>query len=165
MIDCSFTQDYQRRYTLGTGTQPNHYFRWEFSSLFNATFFIGISTIYWSHSMLLRVIDIIDVKELFIQKENSHGVLFSKICSNPICKFFSVWSFEHWKAMVRLLSYRNVALNRFLLFVEYFSRKHQAPSIIFELIFFSLGVSGVLPFEYCPSFLRNVDHLVDLTVW
>ena len=38
MIECSFIQDYQERYTLGTDTQLNHYFRWEFSSLLNGTF-------------------------------------------------------------------------------------------------------------------------------
>ena len=66
--------------------------------------------------------------------------------------------------MVRLLSYRDVVLDDFSLFAEHFSRKYEGPSIVFELILFSLGVNDVLLFEYCPSFLRNVDHLVDLTI-
>ena len=79
-------------------------------------FFIGISTIYCPHSDHFESYrDIINVKELLIRKENSHGVLFSKICSNPICKCFSVWSFEHRKAMVRLLSYRDVAPRSFFI--------------------------------------------------
>ena len=88
MINCSFIHDYQRHYTLGTGTQPNHYFRWEFSSLLNATFYIGISTIYYLHPIILRVIDTINVNELFIRKENSQNVFFSKVCSNSVCRFF-----------------------------------------------------------------------------
>ena len=165
MIDCSFIENHQRHYALGTDTQSNHYFLWKFSSLLNATFFIGISTTYCPHSIVLIIVEPINVKKFLVWKENSHSFFFSKIYSNPIWKCFLVWSFDHWKAMVRLLSYRNVALNRFSLFAEHFSRKYEGLSIVFELILFSLGVNGVLPFEYCPSFLRNVDQLVDLTIW
>ena len=66
--------------------------------------------------------------------------------------------------MVRLLSYRDVTLDLFPLFAEHFSRKYQAPLLVFELILFFFCVNGVLPFEYCPMFLRKVDHLVDLTI-
>ena len=88
MIDCHFIENHQRRYAVETGTQPNHYFLWKFSSVLNATFLIDTSTIYCPHSIVLRIIDIINVKKFLIRKENSHSVLFSKICSIPICKFF-----------------------------------------------------------------------------
>ena len=103
--------------------------------------------------------------KFLIWKENSHLFFFSKNLFEPNLQIFFVWSSVHWKAMLRLLSYKNVALNRFSLFLEHFSRKFEGPSIVFELILFSLGVNGVLPFEYCLSFLGNVDHLVDLTIW
>ena len=46
MIDCSFIQDYQRRYTLGTQT-PNQTITFDgnFRLCLMPTFFIGISTI------------------------------------------------------------------------------------------------------------------------
>ena len=49
MIDRSIIQDHQGCDTLGAGAQPHHYFLWKLSSPLNATFFIGISTIYWPH--------------------------------------------------------------------------------------------------------------------
>jgi hypothetical protein len=46
------------------------------------------STIGCPHSIILRVVDTIDVKKILIRKENSYGFFFSKICSNPGCDFF-----------------------------------------------------------------------------
>ena len=148
MIDCSFIENHQRHYALGTDTQPNHYFLCKFSPLLNATLLIGISTTYCPHSIVLIIVEPINVKKFLIWKENSHSFFYLKICSNPICKCFSVWSFDHWKAMLRLLSYRSVVLNRFSLFAEHFSRKYEGPPRVFELMLFSLDVNGVLPFEY-----------------
>ena len=51
-------------------------------------FCIGISTIYYLHLVILRVIDTIDVKDLLNLKENFHDVFFSKTCSKSVCKFF-----------------------------------------------------------------------------
>ena len=68
MIDCFFTENHQRCYALGTGTQPNHYFLWKRLSLLNATVFIGISTIYCPHSIVLRIIDTINVKNFSSEK-------------------------------------------------------------------------------------------------
>ena len=103
MIDCSFIDDYQGRYALGTGTQPHHYFFWVLSSLLNATFSVSVSTIDCPHSITLKIIDIIDVKILLNWKEDFHLVLFSDICSNPICKFFPLdpviigkWGFHYF---------------------------------------------------------------------
>ena len=39
MIVSSFIQNHQRRYALGTGTQPNYYFLGKILSLLNATLF------------------------------------------------------------------------------------------------------------------------------
>ena len=70
-IDCSFVQDYQRRYILKTGAQPNHYFRCEFLSLLNAIFFIDITTIYCPHPIVyLRVRDLVNVEKLLIRNED-----------------------------------------------------------------------------------------------
>ena len=88
MIDRSIIQDYQGCDTLGADAQPHHYVLWKLASLLNATVFIGISTIYCPHSVILRVIDTINVEKFLVRKENSHGFLFSKIVSNPIRKFF-----------------------------------------------------------------------------
>ena len=66
-IGCFFIENHQRRYVLETGIQPNRYLLWTFSSVLNATlFFIGINTIYCSHSIVLRFIDIINVKKFLI---------------------------------------------------------------------------------------------------
>ena len=88
VIDCSFIQNHQRCYTLGTGTQLDHYFRWKFSSLPNAILFIGISKTDCPHSVILKVIDIANVRKLLILKENLHGCFLSRVCSNPNEKFF-----------------------------------------------------------------------------
>ena len=87
IIDSSSIQDYQRRYTLGTGTQANHYFRRKFLSLLNATFFIGISTIYSPHSLILRVIDTINIKELFIRKRILMVSSFRKFVRTQFANF------------------------------------------------------------------------------
>ena len=88
MINCSFVQNYQWHYALGIGNQSNHYFLWNFLSLVNTIFSIGISTIYCPYPIILRVLDTINVKELLIRKENSYDAFVSKICPNPICRFF-----------------------------------------------------------------------------
>ena len=54
MINCSFVQNHQRHYTLGTNIQQNHYFRWKSLSLPNSTSFIDISTIYCSYPRSYR---------------------------------------------------------------------------------------------------------------
>ena len=83
MINCSIIQNHQRHYTFGTGAQPNYYFLWKVLSLLNTTFSIGISTIYFLYSCILRVTDTINVKERLIRKDNSRDIFFSKLC-----KFF-----------------------------------------------------------------------------
>ena len=146
MIEYSFIENEQRHYVLRRGTQPNH----SFLSLLNATFFIGISTIYWPHSIVFRILR---EHQCLIWKENCHRVLFSKICSKPI---FSVWSFDHWKAMVRLLSYKDVALNRFLLFAEHFFPKYRRSTDSFRA---SLGANGVF------LFLRSCETSTSWWTW
>ena len=74
---------------------------------------------------------------------------FRKISPNSIGKFFP---FDPWKAIVRLLFYRDVALNHFSLFAQHLLKKSEAPSTVFELILFSFSVEDVLLFEDCPSF-------------
>ena len=166
MINCSFIQNHQRRDAVGTATQLNHYFLWKFLFLLNVTFFIGIGTTDCPHPIILRVIGITNVKELPIWKENCHGVFFPKIGLNPICKFFYVWSLDHLKAMVRLLFYGDVALNRFSLFAERFRRKYQVPSIVFELILFCCDVNVILLFWILPFVLtKHRQHgAVDSTI-
>ena len=87
MIDCSFVQDHQWHYTLGTGAPPSHYFLWKFSSLLNVTL-VSIRTIDYPHSIILRVIDTANGRKLLTWKENPHDFFFSKICSSPIYKLF-----------------------------------------------------------------------------
>ena len=64
-----------------------------------------------------------------------------------IVSILSFWSSE---GNGRFLFYRDVTPNRFSLFAEQFFRICQAPSIFFELIPFSFGVTGSLPLECFP---------------
>ena len=121
MIDCSFIENHQRRYALGTGTQANHYFL----SLLNATFF------YRHQHDLLPTLDRFEncrhhqcQKISHLKRELSTCPLFKNLFEANL-QIFSVWSFDHWKAMIRLLSYRNVSLDLFSLFAEHFSRKYR----------------------------------------
>ena len=89
MINCSFIQNHQRRYALSICAQSNHYPLWKFLSLLNTTFFIGISTSYCPHPIILRVIDTINLKELLIRKENSPGApFFRKFVQTQFANFF-----------------------------------------------------------------------------
>ena len=101
-------------------------FLWKFSSLLDLTLFISISTIECPHSIVLRIIDTIDVEKLLIRKGNFHCFLFSKNFLNPICKFFffPVRSFHCRRVIVRLFSYRNKALDGILLFSEHWCAKY-----------------------------------------
>ena len=98
MIDCSFIQDYQRHYTLGTASQPNHYFLWEYSSLLKATFCIGISKICCPHPIILRVIDTRQCERTFsFEKRILMVSSFRKSFWNSAFKFFPdliLWSSE-----------------------------------------------------------------------
>ena len=106
MIDCAFIENEQRRYALGRGSIP-------FCLCLMPSFFSA-----WARSL-----DRFHNSSRVIWKENCRSVLFPKICSKSICKCFSVWSFDHWKAMVRLLSSRDVTVDPFSLFAEHFSGK------------------------------------------
>ena len=53
----SFIQDSQGYDILGADASPH----WEFSFLLNDTLFVGISAIYCPHSLILRIIDTVDI--------------------------------------------------------------------------------------------------------
>ena len=90
LMDCFFIENHQRCYALGKDTQPNHYFLWKFSSLFNATVFIDISTINCLHSTVLRIIDTINVNELLIRKREFSWFLLFENLFQATLQIFSV---------------------------------------------------------------------------
>ena len=62
----------------------------EFMFLHDINIFIDISMIYCPHVFIFTIVDIINVKEFFVRKQNPWGVFFSEICSKPVCKLFPV---------------------------------------------------------------------------
>ena len=150
MIGCYLIQDHRRCDTLRTGTQPDYYFLCELLHLLYATLSIGISVITCPHSIVLRIIDTINVKILLIGKENSDCVSFSKMCSNPICKLFPCVLLIIEERWFDNFSYRSVTLDRFSIFAGHLCGIHRAPLTIFKLILFFPGVEGLLPFECSP---------------
>lgn len=104
MIDCSLIHDNQGCHTLGTVTQPNHYFLWELSHLLYATLSIGISAINCPHSIVLRAIDTINVKILPIGKRILIVSSFGKCVRTQFVNFFLLifWSSESDGSMTSL---------------------------------------------------------------
>ena len=79
---------------------------------------------------------------------------FRKFVRTQFAKF-------HWKAMVRLLFYRNVARDHFSLFVKHLYENYQAPSIVM-LSFFFRG-KRYFPFSIVSFVLiKSEQHLLDL---
>ena len=110
---------------------------------------------------MLTVIETINVNRISHLTKTIVIVLsFRKFVQTQFANVFPFDRFDHCKAIIRLLSYRDVILDRFLLFVEHFSRKYEGRLKILEVIFSSLGVNVVSPFQYYCSLLRNVEHLV-----
>jgi hypothetical protein len=88
MVDCSILEYHQECYSFGTDSQPDHHFRGRLSFRSNSASPIHCGTTWCPHTIILRVVDTVDIEHLFIRKANPHCLLFSKICSNPICDFF-----------------------------------------------------------------------------
>ena len=87
MINCSLPENYQRGHPFGTCSEPDHNFFRKFLYLLNATFHICVGTIWRPDPLILGVINSINVEHVFVRKQKSQSVLFTKVCSYPICKF------------------------------------------------------------------------------
>ena len=89
MINCSLLENYQRGQPFGTCSEPDHKFFRKFLYLLNATFRIRVGTTWRPDPLILEVINSINVEHFFFRKQKCQSVLFTKVCSYPICKFKS----------------------------------------------------------------------------
>ena len=92
--------------TLGTCVQLHHNLLRKLSSPNNCTFFVGFGTVGRPSSIVMNIVDSINVKEFLIRRENFHSLLFIEIRSNPIRGFFSL----------RLVHISEERFNRFFLY-------------------------------------------------
>ena len=90
MVDCSILEYHQGCYSFGTGSQTDYHFRGKLSFRSNSASPIRCGTTWCPHTIILRVVDTVNIEHLFVRKENPHCLFFSKICSNPICESFSL---------------------------------------------------------------------------
>ena len=90
VIQCSLIQNYQLWYSIRTYSQPNHDFLRKLSFLLDSPFLVSFSTVHCPYSVVVRIVDAVNVEPLLVRKQNSHGVFFSIIVSHPIRKFLSL---------------------------------------------------------------------------
>ena len=88
-INCSLIQSYQRYYVLGTGAQPYHNLCGDFCLCWIPSFPSASARLTAHIRSLREFVDAINVKELFIRKENSHGMYsFGKSVRSQFSNFF-----------------------------------------------------------------------------
>jgi hypothetical protein len=88
MIDCSILEYNERYYSFGTGSQSDHLFREKRSFPRSKAYPIHCGTTSCPHTIILRVVDTIDVQSFFVQKQGPCCLLIWKICSNTIYECF-----------------------------------------------------------------------------
>ena len=164
MIDCSFIQDYQRCYTLGTDTQPDHYFLWEFLHLIDASRFIGISTIYCQSSIILKVIDTINVEKLLIGKKILMVPSSRKFVLTQFAIFFRLilWSSKSNSSMIFL---QGRSPRSFYMIRRTLISKISSSIAIFQADTLFFGVNDSFLFGCCSLFWRYVEVLIELIIW
>ena len=136
MISCSLIENNQIRSALGIDPQPTALVcMGKFSSLLNSmVFYRHDDDLLFTFDRFSNCLDDQCQQNLSFEKKIFIVSSFRKFVRSQFTNVFPVWTFDHWKAMLRLFSCRHVTLNRFSLFSEHFSRKCEVPSIFFDLI-------------------------------
>ena len=132
--------------------KSDHHFFWKFSSPHHSIIFICLDTI------ILNVVHTINVKKLFVEKENSHSLLLIEIRLNQISESF-------------YLSFMRIGEERFdyylvwrvpkIMFFEYLYERFLAPSKVFELKVFFFPSFGFSLSQWWTTLARCMKSLSD----
>ena len=164
-IDHSFFKYNHWRHSLRTDRQSHHYLPRELSSLLDGTILLSFGSTHIPYSVILWVIDSINIEQFFVGEQNIHRVLFSKMCSYPVRKFFFFSPYIRPLTMVRWPSYMISTWDHFLISDEHYHKIYRTHGPIFELTLFFSDSNESSRFGWTP-FVRTVcDRPGDFDSW